>query len=109
MCEVKAEDQYEDTPHDWPACADQGMADKGFLAIRDSCYLAVEDTMTLTEAEAHCEGQGDNVHLLSVMDIVENDVAIALSNKHGTDRIWLGFQKSEVAINSEICCWIIFY
>lgn len=98
MCEIKAEDQYEDTPHDWPACADQGMADKGFLAVRDSCYLPVEDTMTLTEAEAHCTGLGDNVHLLSVMDLVENDVAIALSNKHGTDRIWLGLQKSEVII-----------
>ena len=96
MCEVRAEDQYDETPHDWPACADQGMADKGFLAIRDSCYLPVEDTMTLQEAEVHCTRQGDSVHLLSVMDLVENDVAITLSNKHGNDRIWLGLQKSEV-------------
>ena len=96
MCEVTAEDQYDETPHDWPACADQGMADKGFLAVRDSCYLPVEDTMTFSEAEAHCTGQGDSVHLLSVMDLVENDVAIALSNKRGSDKIWLGLQKSEV-------------
>ena len=33
MCEVRAEDQYDETPHDWPACADQGMADKGFLEV----------------------------------------------------------------------------
>ena len=96
VCEVTAEDQYDETPHDWPACADQGMADKGFLAVRDSCYLPVEDTMTFSEAEAHCTGQGDSVHLLSVMDLVENDVAIALSNKRGSDKIWLGLQKSEV-------------
>ena len=99
VCEVRAEDQYDETPHDWPACADQGMADKGFLAVRDSCYLPVEDTMTLQEAEAHCTRQGDSVHLLSVMDLVENDVAITLSNKHGNDRIWLGLQKSEVICN----------
>ena len=96
MCEVRAEDQYDETPQDWPACADQEMADKGFLAVRDSCYLPVENTMTFSEAEAHCTGQGDSVHLLSVMDLVENDVAIALSNKQGSDKIWLGLQKSEV-------------
>ena len=93
---MKAEDQYDEGPHDWPACADQGMADKGFLGLRDSCYLAVEDTMSMKEAEAHCAAQGDSTHLLSVMDLVENDVAIALSNKRGSDKIWLGLQKTEV-------------
>ena len=23
LCEVKAEDQYDEGPHDWPACTDQ--------------------------------------------------------------------------------------
>lgn len=97
---MRAEDQYDETPHDWPACTDQAMAEKGFLGVRDSCYLSVEDTMTFSEAEAHCTGQGDSVHLLSVMDLVENDVAIALSNKRGSDKIWLGLQKSEVCYST---------
>ena len=70
---------------------------QGFVALRDSCYLDFDDKKSFQAAEEACRSQGESVHLLSVMDIVEEDFAIAFANTDWDDVTWLGLQRAEAA------------
>ena len=98
LCEIRAETSIPEPQPDWPPCDDQTMADKGFIKIRDVCYQNVDEAKTFSQAEDHCKEQGEHTHLLSVMDMVEEDVGIVLSFKEMSDVTWLGLSKSEVNI-----------
>ena len=67
------------------------------MALRDSCYLDFDDKKSFQAAEEACRSQGESVHLLSVMDIVEEDFAIAFANTDWDDVTWLGLQRAEAA------------
>ena len=70
---------------------------QGFVALRDSCYLDFDEKKSFQQAEEACRSHGDSVHLLSVMDIVEEDFAIAFANTDWDDVTWLGLQRAEGA------------
>ena len=70
ICEIRADPQYSQHHPDFPDCAEQSMSGKGFYQFRDSCYNAMEEEKTFSEAEENCRQFGENVHLLSVMDMI---------------------------------------
>ena len=98
LCEIRAETSIPEPQPDWTPCQDQGLADQGFVQLRDSCYKLEEAGTHFDKAEEHCRQYGEDTHLLSIMDIIEEDFSIVLSFKERSDIVWLGLKKSEVII-----------
>ena len=96
LCEIRAETSIPEPQPDWTPCQDQGLADQGFVQLRDSCYKLHEGISNFDGAEEHCRQYGEDTHLLSIMDIIEEDFSIVLSFKDRSDIVWLGLKKSEV-------------
>ena len=70
ICEIRADPQYPEYHPDFPECSEPSLAGKDFHQVRDSCYAVVSEEKTFDEAEENCRGFGENVHLLSVMDMI---------------------------------------
>ena len=70
ICEIRADPQYSEHHPDFPDCSEQSLSDKGFHQFRDSCYNLMTEEKTFDEAEESCRQFGENVHLLSVMDMI---------------------------------------
>ena len=80
------------------------------MAFRDDCYKVVTEEKTFQEAEEHCRQFGENVHLVSIDDIIEEDFTIVFSHP---ENIWIGLSKTDVkkepkkdriiVVNSNLC------
>ena len=78
---------------EWPKCGETGLAEKGFVSFRDSCYRLSDEARSFSEAEQYCKEQGEDVHLVSIDDIAEEDFTLVYSHPAN---VWIGLSKSEV-------------
>merc|ERR1719167_278863 len=92
ICEIKAESQYPEPVPEWPKCGENGLAEKGFVSFRDSCYRVSDEARSFSEAEQYCQEQGEDVHLVSIDDIAEEDFTLVYSHPAN---VWIGLSKSE--------------
>ena len=70
ICEIRAESQYPEPQPDFDKCSEESLASQGFYQFRDSCYSVMTEVKSFTEAEENCRQFGEDVHLLSVMDMI---------------------------------------
>ena len=70
ICEIRADSQYPEPQPDFDKCSQENLASQGFYQFRDSCYGFIPEAKSFNEAEENCRQFGENVHLLSVMDMI---------------------------------------
>ncbi|XP_061469020.1 C-type lectin LmsL-like [Rhineura floridana] len=61
-------------------CA-RGFCERGWVQYQNTCYKAVKEKMTWTDAEMACQSYGRNSHLASIHSTEENDFIFHLMDK----------------------------